>query len=93
MKTNYDKLPELVEISGTGIPLLTAKLIKRTEDKAIYYRWDNIWEVFRVKIKGEGQVFGKTYPRREVYPGNEDFGVTAWCYREEKNAEMRYNNI
>jgi len=91
MKTIYEQLPETVEISGTGIPLLTAKLIERTDKKAIYYRWDNVYEVFRVRIKEEGEVFGKTYPKREVYPGNEDFGATAWCYHNKQMARERYD--
>ena len=93
METSYEKLGEVIEIFGTGIPNLTAKLVERTDKKAIYYRWDNVWEVFRIKIREEGAVFGKTYPKREAYPGNEDFGVTAWCYSEEKNARRMYANI
>ncbi len=93
MKTDYEKLSEVVEVSGTGIPSLTAKCVKRTAKKAMYYRNDNVYEVFKIKISKEEEAFGKTYPKREVYPGNEDFGKTAWTYREEKNALRRYNEI
>jgi hypothetical protein len=93
-KDDYIRLPEIVEeLNGVGIPQMTAKLIKRTDKKAIYYRWDNVWEVFRIKITEAGEAFGKMYPRREVYPGNEDFGKTAWCYSEEKNAWRMYNSM
>jgi len=93
VKSDFQKLGEVVEISGTGIPQLTAKLIKRTNKKAIYYRRDDVWEVFRIKITEAGELFGRMYPRREVYPCNEDFGVVAWCFRNEESAMRRYNDI
>lgn len=94
MKTeNYERLPEVVSLNGTGIPDLTAKLVKRTKTKAIYYRWDDVWEVFRIKISEEAKIFDKTYHKREVYPGNEDFGKTAWCYSDETLAWKMYDNI
>ena len=95
-KLKYEKLPEVVEVNGCGIPHLTAKLICRTDKKAIYYRWDDVWEVFRVRITEAEEAFGRSYPRREVYPGNEDFGATAWCYhgeRAEKRARGMYERI
>ena len=93
MKSDYEKLPEVVEISGTGIPGLTAKCVKRTDKKALYYRNDNVYEVFRVIIAEATEIFGRKYPRKENYPSNEDFGKTAWTYTEEKNAIRRYNEI
>src|SRR4030095_9173485 len=35
------------------------------------------WEAIRIKLKKPEVVFGKSYPWREVYPGNEDFGTYA----------------
>ena len=32
------------------------------------------WEAIRIKVASARQMFGKDYPEREVYPGNEDFG-------------------
>ncbi len=94
MKDDYEKLPEVVtEFHGVGIPELSAKLVKRTKTKAMYYRWDDVYEVFRIKIKEEASVFGKAYPRREGYPGNEDFGKTAWCFNDEALAEKMYDAI
>lgn len=94
MKTeDYERLPDEVALSGTGIPDLTAKCVKRTDKKAMYYRWDDVWEVFKIKVSEESKVFDKTYPKREVYPGNEDFGKTAWCYSDEASALRMYNNI
>jgi hypothetical protein len=93
MKNDYERLPEVVTIEGTGIPNLTAKLIERTDKKALYLRSDNIYEVFRIKIQKATEMFGRTYPRKEVYPGNECFGLWAWTYREEKNARRKYEQI
>lgn len=31
------------------------------------------WESIRIKVKPETKIFGKVYPKREVYPANEDF--------------------
>jgi hypothetical protein len=90
MTDEYKRLPDVVEVSGAGIPQLTAKLIERTENKALYYRWDNVYEVFRVKKSGATEMMGREYPRREVYPGSGDFGKTAWCFSDEKMARLRY---
>jgi hypothetical protein len=87
------KLDERIKMNGVGIQNLHASLVKRTDDKAWYIRDDNVHEVFKIKIEEKQEVFGKTYPRRERYPGNEDFGQWAWCFRKEENARYKYNNI
>jgi hypothetical protein len=92
-QVNYERLPDVVEIHGVGIPHLTAKLIVRTDKKAMYYRWDGVYEVFRIIIEEPKKVFETCYPRREVYPINEDFGKTAWSYNNEKLARDMYNRI
>jgi hypothetical protein len=90
----YERLPESVSgLNGVGIPGLSAKLIMRTDKKALYKRSDDVWEVFLIKIDEACHVFGKSYPRREVYPGNEDFGKTAYCYNDEKSAKYKYDKI
>jgi hypothetical protein len=94
MKTDYERLPETVDsFTGVGIPNLTAKLVIRNDKKALYLRSDNIYEVFRIKIAEEEEAFGNHYPKREVYPGNEDFGRVAWTYRDQKLAMRKYNQI
>ena len=103
MNTKTEKLQKLPEtvmnLKGTGIPNLTAKLIERVEKKAIYLRDDGVYEVFKIKVKEAGTVpSGKSYPRREVYPGNKDFGVIAWCYDGKQedgynNAKKKYDEI
>jgi len=62
----YEKLPEIYSnFNGVGIPDLSAKLIKRTNTKAMYYRWDNVYEVFRVFIDEE-----KRFLRQFTLSGN-----------------------
>ena len=93
MEEKYERLPEVVSIRGAGIDGLTATLIERTENKAIYRRSDLVYEIFRVKKAGAGDMFGKTYDNRELYPGNSDFGNIAWAYMDEKIAMELYHNI
>ena len=88
------RLPDVYsDFYGIGIPGLTAKCIKRTDTKAMYYRWDNVYEVFRIIIVEPKENFGKMYPRREIYPGNEEFGRTAWCYNDATIANERYEAL
>jgi hypothetical protein len=35
------------------------------------------WEAIKIKKAKPAVIFGKSYPAREVYPGNEDFGTYA----------------
>lgn len=93
MEEKYERLPEVVELSGLKVPGLTATLIARTENKAIYFRWDHVYEVFRMKKSGATTVMGRSYPAREVYPGNDDFGKTAWNYRDKTMAMDMYRTI
>lgn len=87
------KLENETKLSGTGMPGLTADLIERTEKKAIYLRSDGCYEIFKIKKEKAREMFGKQYPDREVYPGNEDFGKTAWCFSNQKNALEKYNQL
>ena len=94
METNdYERLPEVVTGLPVGIPKMSAKLIVRNDDKALYYRWDDVWEVFRIEIQEACEILGKSYPRKEIYPGNEAFGATAWCFKDKESALKRYNAI
>ena len=75
-------LPVTVRPKGTGIPGLTATLHKKTERFAWYIRSDGYHEVFQIKI---GRSFDGS-EMMEYYPGTNDFGKTAWCIRDEKDA-------
>lgn len=87
------RLSETVNVRGPGIPDLTATLIKREGKLCMYERSDGVIEVFKVQQEKEGEIEGRYYPSREVYPGNDDFGKTAWCFRNYDQAEERYNNM
>jgi hypothetical protein len=94
MKTEYERLPEIVDsFIGVGIPNLTAKLVIRNDKKALYLRSDNVFEVFKIKVSEANEIFGRQYPKREVYPCNEDFGVSAWTYHKKEFAMNKYNQI
>lgn len=88
-----EKLKEVESPRGTGIPNLRATLIKRTDDKAIYKRNDGVYEVFKIKIQEKREAFGREFPHKEMYPGNEDFGNSAWCYVGKDQALKRYENL
>lgn len=86
-------LPDTTCINGTGIPDLTSTCLKRFGNICLYQRSDDVFEVFKVQVSPQSDVFGVTYPEREVYPGNEDFGKTAWCYRNKEKAHQKYMNL
>ena len=90
-----DILQNTIEVKGTGLPSLTAKKLARKGDVCLYQRSDDVYEVFIVKTREEGEVFGRSYSAREIYPGNEDFGYNAWCYNRhgEKLAWKHFNNL
>lgn len=90
---DYDVLPKVAHPKGTGIANLTATLLKREGRLCMYKRSDDVFEVFLVIVHPAEHLFGKDYPAREVYPGNEDFGHTAWCYSKIEFAERMYNDL
>jgi len=87
-----EKLKEIIDLRGIGYPV-KATLVKRTKRKAIYVRSDGYYEIFKIKVSPAETVFGKSYPEREVYPCNEDFGFSAWCCASEEGALKRYKNL
>jgi hypothetical protein len=56
--------------------------VKRGRSWAIYEQKREgrviAYEVFRIKTRKAGKVFGKWQPEREALPGKEEFGKTAW---------------
>jgi hypothetical protein len=75
------------------------RLLERGERSFIYEQWDDednfivAYEVFRLKISKAKEVFGDIMPEREVFPGNEDFGVWAWSYRNLEKAYEKYTRL
>lgn len=68
--------------------------VKRTDTKAMYKSDDGVIEVFKIKIAPAAEIYGKQYPDRESYPGNELFGVSAYCYSSREDlAELKYNSL
>lgn len=72
-------------------------LIEREDNKAIYsqsYEGEIIaYEVFKVKVAKEIELFGTIVPEHEKFPGDNDFGVTAWSCKTYEKALERYHNI
>lgn len=87
------RLAKTVGIDNVGIPGLTSTFIERKGKIAIYKRSDGYYEVIKIKTLPEQILFGRPYPKREGYPGNEDFGVIAWCFRNENNAWKKYHSL
>ena len=56
-------------------------------EKTAYY------EVFIVQVRPQETIKGKMLPNREVFPGNEDFGVTAWSCRTLDDAMKRFEKL
>ena len=58
-------------------------LVQRNDVAAIYAQGNGFFEVFRIKQQKEkiAVMDGKSisYPEKELFPSNEDFGYTAWC--------------
>lgn len=75
------------------------RLVERGEKAFIYEQWDDednftvAYEVFRLKIAKSKEVFGDIMPEREVFPGNEDFGVWAWSFSTKERAYEKYNRL
>jgi hypothetical protein len=63
----------------TGHSDHTLEQVWRNQTHAVYKHFGNRgqfigWEALRIKREKARTIFGKDYPNREVYPGNEDFG-------------------
>lgn len=91
MEKDYVKLPEVVTDLPVGIPQMTATLVCRTDKKALYKRWDGVFEVFRVEVQKASTIMGRSYEAHEIYPGNEKFGSIAWSYHSLELAMERFN--
>ncbi len=79
-----------LEIKTNGT---TYKQIKRDSFRAIYQALEGQYEVFRVDVAPTTEVFGTSYPEREIYPSSEAFGSIAWCTRDYNKALNIYDSI
>jgi hypothetical protein len=72
------------------------KLIERTESKAIYAQQDHGYEVFKIKSGNPHPLAVDdlaNYDKIERFPGDEDFGKSAWTYKTLPEAQKRYAMI
>ncbi len=51
------------------------------------------FEVFRIKEQKEFTINGITSPAKFRIPGNEDFGLWAWVYRDKEKAIKKFNEL
>jgi hypothetical protein len=88
----YSRLPMNISKNGFEYVLISrggkSLIYEQTYDQKIIS-----YEVFSIKIAKAGEVFGKFYPDREVFPGNEDFGYWAWAYISLDKALDKFNEL
>ena len=88
------KLSDIVSKNG-----FTYRMLQRTEKKALYaqYYQNTLigFEVFLIRIRGAqfSYILNKTLPPAERFPGNEDFGRTAWSIQKYEDAIIRFNKL
>jgi hypothetical protein len=51
------------------------------------------YEVIRVIVAAESEIFGKLVPEREVLPGNEQWGIRGWTYWSLDKARARAREL
>ena len=81
-------LSKEIKTNGT-----TYKQIKRDSYRAMYLSNEGYYEVFRVDVKPDMEVFGKLIPEHEHYPTTNEFGMITWCTRDKERAEEIYEGI
>lgn len=101
MSTEIKPLPQEVKKNG-----LLYTLVKKGAKAAIYKVTSpdtglvTAYETFKIKITAARAVFGVPYPAFETFPGNEVFGIWAWCFgcggdeaKALETAEQRFQAI
>ena len=72
------------------------KLVHRTKRVAMYQQWDEEqlmgYEVFLIKVQKYREAFGKIFPKKEQFPGNENFGYSAWSIYNLERATKLFNH-
>ncbi len=87
---NIQRLPKVIKLKGIGIPGLTMTEIKSDGKVRMYKRADNVYEIGIVKTAKAGELFGKSYPDREVIWNSEDFGVRVKSKNSFEGAEEAF---
>lgn len=97
MESNIDNikiLPETIRKNG-----YTYVLLRRTIKKALYAQYyRNVliaFETFRIRVQQSrfSILLNASQPSCERFPGNEDFGRTAWTITEYQKAVEKYNEL
>ena len=72
-------------------------LIHREGNLAIYEQHytekTKYFELFIIQVKAKQNLFGKSYPEREKFPADSDFGKTAWSFRNFDDALARFKRL
>jgi hypothetical protein len=72
------------------------KQLQRSGNVAIYQRSFNVmdyYETIIVQERKEYIIAGNTIPEHEAYPGDEEFGITAWCFVSLESATKKFNQL
>jgi hypothetical protein len=63
----------------------------------IYLQTDSFgmeyYEVFIARIRNTEIIKGKLYPKREVYPKDEDWGFKAWTFPDKNSTYRKFQEI
>ena len=78
--------------------IFTYKQLKRTDRVAMYAQYfeDKLisTEIFKIRVAPEQELFGKLLPEREIYPNNEQFGISALSISNNpEKVERKYNEL
>lgn len=93
-KVNIKVLPKTIRKNGFCYILLT-----RTSKKALYAQYcENVligWEVFQIRVRGTqfSLLLNKYLDASERFPGNSDFGKTAWSIQNYQDALKKYQEL
>jgi hypothetical protein len=78
----------------------TLKQIKRQGSVALYELYGPRgqlygFEVVVIRVRRTEELFGRWYPERETYPGNEDWGTYGWSYLKSDlaGAQKRFDSL
>lgn len=87
------RLPSVVECNG-----YECKLLVRDGNIAIYEQHHPLggliaYEVIFIRVMDERTLFGRKYPRQEVYPKSSEWGQYGWTFTTLENAERRFNAL
>lgn len=72
-------------------------MVNRSDIAAIFQQSDAgkviAFEVIKVRISKACHTFGKDYPEREIYPGDNEWGLYGWTYKTLADAQARFNQL